>query len=113
MAHLRGGGVGQFAPPVTDIDVPQSRQAVDVFAAVRIAKRGALALDNDQRLPVVVGMVQRVNQIAPVGFDQLGGAVHLVLLKPVSLAGTLTAPASPRQPRRWRNLVLWSSLLPK
>ena len=80
-AHLRRGGVGQLAPSVTDIDVPQSRQAVDVFAAVRIAKHRALALDNDQRLPVIVGMVQRVNQIAPVGFDQLGGAVHVVLLK--------------------------------
>src|SRR5277367_2587145 len=111
MAHLRRGGVGQFAPPMTDIDVPQSREAVDVFPAVRIAKHGALALDDDQRPPVIVGMVQRVNQIAPIGFDQLGSAVHVVLLKPVSLAGTLTAPPSPRQPRRWPEVVLRSSLL--
>ena len=80
-AHLRGGGVGQFAPAMTDIDVPQPRQAVDVFAAVGIVQHRTSALGDDQRLPVIVGMMQRVNQIAPIGFDQLGGAVHLLLLK--------------------------------
>ena len=36
-----------------------------------------LPLDDDQRLPVIIGVVQRVNEITPVGLEQLGGAVHV------------------------------------
>ncbi len=61
---------------MTDIDVPQSGQPVDVFAPFGIAQYRALPLDDDQRLPVVIGMVQRVNEIAPVAFEQLRRAVH-------------------------------------
>ena len=62
---------------MTDIDVPQPGQPVDVFAALGIAQYRALPLDNDQRLPVVIGMVQRMNEKAPVAFEQLRGAVHI------------------------------------
>ena len=36
----------------------------------------AAALDDNQRLAVIVGIVQRVDEIAPVGFEKLAGVVH-------------------------------------
>ena len=36
-------------------------------------------LVDEQRRLVVLGMVQRVNQKAPVAFEQLRGAVHEIL----------------------------------
>src|SRR6202035_3069698 len=69
--------IGKFAAPMTDIDVPQARKTVDIFAALGIAQNRALPLDNDERLPVVIGVVQRMNEIAPVAFEQLRGAVHI------------------------------------
>ena len=76
-AHLRARRIRQLATAVADVDVPQPGQPVDVFAAFGIAQYCALPLDNDQRLSVVIGMVQRVNEIAPVAFEQLRGAVHI------------------------------------
>ena len=72
-AHLRGGDIRQFAAAVTDIDVPQAGEAVDIAASAGVVEHRPLALDDDQRLAVIVGMVQRVNQITPVAVDQLGG----------------------------------------
>ena len=77
--HLRARRVGQLGPAVADIDVPQPRQPVDIFVAVGVAQHRALALDDDQRLTVVIGMVQRVDKVAPIGFEQTGG-VHAFLL---------------------------------
>ena len=78
--HLGARRIGQLGPAMADIDIPQTRQPVDVFAAIGVAQYRALPLDDDQRLAVIVGMMQRVNEIAPVRFEQLGGAVHLCLL---------------------------------
>ena len=74
--HLRARRIGQLGPPVPDIDVPQTRQPIYVFAAVGVAQHGATALDDNQRLAVIVGIVQRVDEIAPVGFEKLAGVVH-------------------------------------
>ena len=75
--HLRARRIGQLAPAMADIDVPQPGEAVDIFAALGVAQHRPAPLDDDQRLAVVIGMVQRVNEIAPVRFEQLGGAVHV------------------------------------
>ena len=75
-AHLRARRVGQFGAAVADIDVPQTREPVDVFAAVGVAQHRTTPLDDDQRLPVIIGMVQRVDEVAPVGFEKLIGVVH-------------------------------------
>ena len=87
-AHLRRRGIGELTASVPDIDVPQPRKAVDIAAALGIVQHRPLAFDHDQRLAMVVGVVQRVNQIAPVALDQLGGAVHDPLLR----VCTLTPP---------------------
>ncbi len=81
--HLRRSGIGQLASSVSDIDVPQTREPVDVFAAIGTAQHGPMPFDDNQRLTVVVGMMQRVNQVAPVGFEQLGDAVHVASSPPV------------------------------
>src|SRR5882724_1849214 len=65
---------------VADIDVPQTRKPVDVFAAVGIAQHRALPLDDNQRLAMVIRVVQRVHQKPPVAFEKLRGVVHRVLL---------------------------------
>ena len=51
-----------------------------------------LPLDNDQRLPVVVGVMQRVNEIAPIGFEQLRGAVHITSYPPSARPVPLPRP---------------------
>ena len=61
---------------VPDIDVPQPGEAVDDLAPVGEVQHRALALVDQQRRLVLLGMVQRMDQIAPVAFEQLRGAVH-------------------------------------
>src|SRR6516165_5109719 len=61
---------------MTDIDVPQTREPVDIFAAIGIMQHGPTPFDDDHRLPVVIRVMQRVDEIAPVGFDKLAGVVH-------------------------------------
>src|SRR5438046_451718 len=65
---------------MADIDIPQTRETIDILAPLGVAQHRALAVDDDQRLPVIVRVMQRVQQKPPVGFEQLGGAVHLCLL---------------------------------
>ena len=36
--------------------------------------------DDNQRLAMIIGMVQRVDEVAPVGFEKLAGVVHASLL---------------------------------
>ena len=96
-AHLRGRGIGKLAAAMADIHIPQSGQPVDIAAAVRGIEHRSLALDDDQRLPVVVGMVQGMHQKPPIGRDQFAGAVHELLLEGWALTGTLTAPPASRQ----------------
>ena len=42
---------------MADIDIPQTREAVDVFAAIGVPQHRPAALDHDQRLVVVIGVV--------------------------------------------------------
>src|SRR6516162_10908574 len=84
--HLRRRCVRQLSATVADIDVPQPRQAVDVFAALGVAQHRALAFGDDQRLPVIIRMMQRVNEKSPVAFEQLSSAVHGVPL-PLAFCG--------------------------
>ncbi len=79
LAHLRGGGIGQFAAAVPDIDIPQPREAIDHLAPIGEMEHRPLALGDEERRLVLVGMVQRVNQIAPVDVEQFRGAVHRIL----------------------------------
>ena len=74
--HLRGRRIGQFAPAVPDIDVPQPGEAVDEFAPVGEVQHRAAPLGHEQRRFVLLGVVQRMNQKTPVAFKQLRGAVH-------------------------------------
>ena len=79
LAHLRGGGIGEHAAAVPDIDVPQPRQAVDHLAPVgEVEDRPPALLDNQRRL-VVLGVMQRVDQKAPVALEQFRRAVHRIL----------------------------------
>ena len=50
--------------------VPQTRQPVDVFASLNVLEDGAPALDHHQRVLVVLGMVQRVNEMLLVLSDK-------------------------------------------
>jgi hypothetical protein len=59
-----------------DIDVPEAGQPVDDLAPVGESQHCALALGDEQRRLVLLRMVQRMDQIAPVDVEQLSGAVH-------------------------------------
>ena len=74
--HLAGGGVGQFLAPVADIDVPQARQPVDVFAPVVGGQHRTLAADKDFGGGVVFRVVQRMDEMALIRFEQRGDVVH-------------------------------------
>ncbi len=75
--HLRAGRISQLASAMANIDVPQPREPVDIFSAVRSAQHRAFPLNDNQRPPVIIGMVQRVDEIAPIGFQKLAGVVHV------------------------------------
>ena len=79
LLHLRRGGVGEFLAAVADIDVPQRGQGVDVFAAVGGAQHGALPRDVDLRGGVILGEVQRVDQVALIGRHQSIAFRHKVV----------------------------------
>src|SRR5207237_600673 len=99
LTHLAGGGIGQFAAAMPDIDVPQPSQAIDDLAPVaEVQDRPPALLDQEWRL-VLLGVVQRVNQKAPVALEQFGRAVHRVLLRPAS-SPTLIGSAPLKQRRR-------------
>jgi hypothetical protein len=54
---------------MADVDIPQAREAVDIFVSLRVAQHRSAPLDDDQRLPVIIRMVQRVHEIAPVSLE--------------------------------------------
>jgi hypothetical protein len=56
---------------VADIDVPEAREPVDVLLALGVDQEFALGADDDERLLVLLGVVQRVDQVLLVGFDDL------------------------------------------
>ena len=69
--HLRRRRVGELGAAVAGVDVPQAGQPVDVGAAVHVFDRRALAAHPDHRPPAVDGMVQRMDQMLPVGGDEI------------------------------------------
>ena len=77
--HLRRRSIGQFLAAMPDIDVPQARQTVDIFFAVVGPQHRALATDEDFRRRMVLGMMQRVDQMPLVRFEQRTDVVHGVL----------------------------------
>src|SRR6202008_3891837 len=101
-SHLRACCVGPLSAPVPDIDIPQPRQPVDVFTALGVTQYRALPFGDEKRLPVVIGMVQGMHQIAPFGLEkQLGGSIRINFLSPSPLADNLTVSALPKQRRSW------------
>ena len=97
--HLHAGRVGQLAAAVPGIDIPQTREPDDIFATIGVVQRGSATLDDDKRLAMVVRMVQWMDEETPIGFEQLGGALHLFPPSARSLAGTLTAAVGWKQRR--------------
>ena len=97
--HLSACCLGQLGAAVADIDVPQPRKPVDVFAALGVVQHRATPLGDDQRLFVIIGIMQRVDEVTPIRFEKLADVVHWSLLtaKPPRLS--LTASALPKQRR--------------
>jgi hypothetical protein len=58
---------------VAGVDVPQARQAVEVFAPLGVGEHRPLPLDPDVGRRVVVGVVQRVEQMGAVVGNEVGG----------------------------------------
>jgi hypothetical protein len=51
-------------------DIPEPREAIDVRPAAHISEQCALAPDKDERLGVVNGMMQRMEQVRAVKCNQ-------------------------------------------
>ena len=71
--HLGGRRVGELRTPVTDVDVPEPGEPVDVLVASDLLDHRAAAADVDHRLGVVDGMVKRMDQVILIGLDELSG----------------------------------------
>jgi pantothenate kinase-related protein Tda10 len=56
---------------VANVDVPQSGQGIQIALAVGIDNLGAFAADDNERLRVVGGVIQRMDQVITVGMDDL------------------------------------------
>ena len=95
--HLFLGGVGQFAPAVADVDVPQARQAVEVLTPGGVGDARAVALDPDACTGMRRRVVQRVHQVRLIGgkrcgwHELLGGRDPTVIAK----APTTLNPGAP------------------
>jgi hypothetical protein len=74
LAHLFSGDFGQFLVAVADVDIPQPGHAVEHGAAVGGVQPDALRAVDDERVGVLLGMVQRV-KLPFVVFDH-GGVVE-------------------------------------
>ena len=113
LCHLRGGRLGQFLAAVPGIDVPQARETVDVLLALGIDQHLAASLDKHDRLFVILGMMQGVDQMALIQFDECACCFH----------GTISCLAAPfsgyhsRMRRRWGAMKIphrWiACMLPK
>ena len=71
LAHLRGGRVDELRASVTDGHIPQSRQRVQIPASVDVFDDGALAARVDDRVLMIGGVVERMNQVAAIGLDEI------------------------------------------
>ena len=82
LLHLSRGGVRQLGATVTHVHVPEAREAVDVFVPADVLHGYAMPADADEGVDVVDGMVQRVDQVLPIGLDELcGGQRHSLPLR--------------------------------
>ena len=68
--HLPLGGIGQLPPAVSDVHVPQAREAVDVFASVRILDQRTVSGDPDARRGVRRRVMQRMKQMRPIRIER-------------------------------------------
>ena len=66
----------QLGAAVTDVHVPESREPVDILAAVDVLHGRAAPADADETLGVVDGMVQGMDQVLLIRRDQLAGGRH-------------------------------------
>ena len=73
LSHLRRSRLCQLGAAVSHVHVPEAREPVDVLVPVDVLDRDAAPPDVDDRVRVVDRMVQRVNQILPIGPDELRG----------------------------------------
>src|SRR5205814_2049634 len=75
--HLLRGGCGELLPAVTDIDVPQTREAVDDLPPVGGVEEVPLRLDDEERRPVIAHMVERMDDVTAVDLEELRCVGHL------------------------------------
>jgi hypothetical protein len=59
-------GFRQFFAPMSHVRVPQAGQSIQEFSSLSIPHDGAVTFDQEERLDVVAGMVQRVQEVLTV-----------------------------------------------
>ena len=67
--HLLARGVGEFLPPVADVDVPQPRQPIDVLAPGRIGDDRARPRDPEPRRRVGRRVMERMHQVCAINVE--------------------------------------------
>ena len=81
--ELLARGLGQLAAPVTEDDVPQSGEPVDVFLPVSIHEHRPVAAHPHVARPMSLRIVEGMNERGEVAFQEIG--LHdPILLKVVS-----------------------------
>src|SRR2546429_9087343 len=90
--------VGAFRAAVVVVGVPEPRQPVDVLVATDVPDRRTAPADVDDRLRIVHGMVERVNQVLLVGLHELGGSQGHRVLPKVTGGRRAGEPGGSRRP---------------
>jgi hypothetical protein len=67
--HLPAGGLTELSASVADVDVPQTREAVEIFAAGVVLDQCAFTRHPDARRRVRGRVMQRVHQVRAIGVD--------------------------------------------
>ena len=94
LAHLPGGGIGQFVAPVADVDAPQPGHAVEDLVAVAVGEKHALGPRDDPsalRRDLLVGgegvhVVSRVDRLQFGSGKVVRDLVHRTVLSGLRLA---------------------------
>jgi len=73
LLHLGRRGVGQLGAAVADVDVPETREAVEHLVAADVVHHGAAPAHVDDGLGVVDRVMERMDQVILVSLDELGG----------------------------------------
>ena len=68
--HLLPRGVGELLPSVTDVDVPQPRQPVDVLAPGRVGDERALPRHPDPRPGIGGRVMERMHQVGAIDVER-------------------------------------------